>query len=164
MNCSTPGFSVLHHLLEFAQTHVHWVDDVIQSSHPLSPPSPPAFSLPQNQGLFQWIGSSHQVVKVLELQLQHSLSNGYSGLISFRIDWFGLLAVQGTLKSLLKHHSSTASILRSSAFFTAQEEPPLCRRLFLSSSLGTLAHPLAQIFLQGSLPLRTAQSWSLISS
>ena len=87
-----------------------------------------------------------------------SSSSEYSGFISLEIDWFGLLAVQGTLKSLLKHHSSTASILRSSAFFTAQEEPPLCRRLFLSSSLGTLAHPLAQIFLQGSLPLRTAQS------
>ena len=94
----------------------------------------------------------------MELQLQHSLSNGYSGLISFRIDWFGLLAVQGTLKSLLKHRSSRASILRRSAFFMAQEEPPLCRRLFLSSSLGTLAHPLAQIFLPGSLTLRTAQS------
>ena len=69
--CDPMDFPILHYLLEFAQTHVHWVDDAIQSSHHLSPPSPPAFSLSQHQGLFQWIGSSHQVAKVLELQLQH---------------------------------------------------------------------------------------------
>ena len=71
MNCSMPGFPVLYHLLEFAQTHAHWVDDAIQPSHPLSSPSPPAFNLSQHQGLFQWVGSSHQVAKVLELKLQH---------------------------------------------------------------------------------------------
>ena len=71
MDCSTPGFPVLHHLLEFAQTHVHRVGDAIQSSHPLSPTSPLAFNLSQHQGLFQWVGSSNQVAKVLELQLQH---------------------------------------------------------------------------------------------
>ena len=71
MDCSTPGFSVLHHLLEFDQTHAHWVSDAIQLSHPLSPPSPLAFSLSRCQGLFQWINSLHQVTKVLELQLQH---------------------------------------------------------------------------------------------
>ena len=70
MDCSTPGFSVLHHLLEFGQTHAHWVSDAIQPSHPLSPPSPLAFSLSQCQGLFQWINSLHQVAKVLDLQLQ----------------------------------------------------------------------------------------------
>ena len=70
-DCSTPGFPVLHHLLELAQTHVHWVSDNIQTSHPLSPPSSPAFNLSQHQGLFQWAGSSHQLAKVLELQLQH---------------------------------------------------------------------------------------------
>ena len=69
--CDPMDFPILYYLLEFAQTHVHWVDDAIQSSHHLSPPSPPAFSLSQHQGLFQWIGSSHQVAKVLELQLQH---------------------------------------------------------------------------------------------
>ena len=68
MDCSTPGFPVLHHFLGFAQTHVHWVGDAIQPSHPLLSPSPFAFSLSQHQGLFQWIGSSHQVAKVLELQ------------------------------------------------------------------------------------------------
>ena len=71
MDCSTPGFSVHHHLPEFPQTHIHWVSDAIQPSHPLSSPSPPAFSLPQHQGLFQQVRSSHQVAKVLELQLQH---------------------------------------------------------------------------------------------
>ena len=70
MDCSTPGFPVLHYLSEFAQTHVHWVGDAIQPSHPLSPPSP-ALHLFQHQGLFQWVGSSHQVAKVLELQFQH---------------------------------------------------------------------------------------------
>ena len=70
-NCSTPGFPVLYYLLKFAQTHVRWISDAIQPSHPLSSPSPPAFSLSQHQGLFQWINSSHQVAQVLELQLQH---------------------------------------------------------------------------------------------
>ena len=71
MDCSTPGLPVHHQLPEFTQTHVHWVGDAIQPFHPLLCPSPPAFSLSQHQGLFQWVGSSHQVAKVLELQLQH---------------------------------------------------------------------------------------------
>ena len=71
MDCSMPGFPVLHYLPEYAQTHVHWVSDAIQPSHPLSPPSPPTLNLARQQGLFQWVSSSHQVVKVLELQLQH---------------------------------------------------------------------------------------------
>ena len=71
MDCSTPGLPVLHHLPELAQTHVHWVGDAIQPSHPLSSPSPLSFNLSQHQGLFQWVSSSHQVAKVLELQLQH---------------------------------------------------------------------------------------------
>ena len=68
MDCSTPGFPNLHYLLELAKTHVHWVDETIQPSHPLLPPSPPAFNLSQHQGLFQWVGSSDQEAKVLELQ------------------------------------------------------------------------------------------------
>ena len=71
MDCSTPSFPILHHLPELAQTHVHWVCDVIQPSHLLSSHSPPAFNLSQFQGLFQLVSSSHQVAKVLELQLQH---------------------------------------------------------------------------------------------
>ena len=71
MNCSTPGLPVHHQLLESTRTHVHWVDDAIQASYPLSSPSPPALNLSQHQGLFQWVSSSHQVAKVLEFQLQH---------------------------------------------------------------------------------------------
>ena len=71
MNSSTPGLPVHHQLPESTQTHVHWVGDAIQPSHPLSSPSPPALNLSQHQGLFQWVSSSHQVAKVLEFQLQH---------------------------------------------------------------------------------------------
>ena len=101
MDCSTPGFPVRHELLELAQTHVHSVGEAIQPSHPLLSPSSLAFNLSQHQGLFKRVGSSHKVAKVLEFQLQFSPSKEYSGLISFRIDWLDLLAVQGTLKSLL---------------------------------------------------------------
>ena len=73
MDCSTPSFPVHHYLLEFAQTHVRWVDDIIQPSHPLSSPSPLALSLSQHQGVFQWVSSSYQVARVLELQLGHQL-------------------------------------------------------------------------------------------
>ena len=71
MDCRMPGLLVHHQLLEFTQTHVHWVGDAIQLFHPLSSPSPPAFYLSQHQGLFKWVSSSHQVAKILELQLQH---------------------------------------------------------------------------------------------
>ena len=71
MDCSTPGFPVLHCLPEFAQTHVHWVSDAIQPSHPLSPLSPPALNLSQHQSVFHWVSPSHQVAKVMELKLQH---------------------------------------------------------------------------------------------
>ena len=116
---STPGSSVLHYLPEFAQSHVHWVSEILQPSQPLSPASSPAFSLSQHQGLFQWVSSSHQVVKVSELQLQHQSFQWI-----FRIDWFDLLAVQGTLKSLLQHNSSKAWILQYSAFFMVQLSHP----------------------------------------
>ena len=124
MNRSTPGLPVHHHLPEFTQTHVHWVGDAIQPSHPLSSPSPPALNLSRHGGLFKWVSSSHQVAKIFEFQLQHQYSNEYSGLISFRMDWFDLLAAQGTLKSLLQHHSSKASVLQSSTFFMIQLSHP----------------------------------------
>ena len=95
MNRSTPGLPVHHQLLEFTQTHVHWVSDAIQPSHPLSSPSPPALTLSQHQGLVKWVSSSHQVAKVLEFQLNISPTNEHSGLISFRIDRLDLLVVQG---------------------------------------------------------------------
>ena len=120
MDCSTPGFPVHHQLPEFTQTYVHWVGDAIQPSLPLLFPSPPAFNLSQHQGLLKWINSSHQVAKVLEFQLQHQSFQWTPRLISFRMDWLDLLAVQGILKSLLQHHSTKASILWHSAFFIVQ--------------------------------------------
>ena len=88
IDCCTPGFPVLHHLPELAQTHVHWVGDAIQPPHPVSSPSPPAFYISQHQGLFQWVGSLHQVAKVFELSdlprakrrfLNHSWSISFQG-------------------------------------------------------------------------------------
>ena len=137
MDCSTPGLPVHHQLPELAHTHVHQVSDTIQPSHPLSSPSPPVFSLSQYQGVFQWVSSSHQVAKVLEFQLQHQSSSEYSGLISFRIDWLDLFAVQGTLKSLLQHHSSKAPILRCSAFFMVQlSHPYMTLKSLLQGGIG----------------------------
>ena len=116
----TPGFPVHYQLPEFTQTHVHWVSDAIQLSHPLLSPSLPAFNLSAHQGLFQWVSSWHH----WSFSFSISPSNEYSGLISFRMDWLDLLAVQGTLKSLLHHHSSKASIPRHSAFFIVQLSHP----------------------------------------
>ena len=120
MDCSTPGLPVYHQLLEFTQTHVHWVGDAIQLSHPLSSPSPPTFNLSQHQGLFKWVSSSHQVAEVLEFSFSISPSNENSRLISFRMDWLDLLAVQGTRVSRVfsnttvqKHQFFTLSFLYS---------------------------------------------------
>ena len=125
MDCSMPGIPVYHQLPKLVQTQVHWLSDAIQPFHPLSSPSPSAFNLSQHQGLFQWVSSSRQVARVLwSFSFNTSPSNGYSGLISFRIDWLDLLAVQETLKSLLQHHSLKASILQCSAFFIAQLSHP----------------------------------------
>ena len=111
MDCSTPGFSVHHQLLELPQTHVHRVGDAIQPSHHLSSPSPPAFNLSQHQGFSNKSVLHIRGPKCRSLSFSISPSNEHSGLISFRVDWLALLAVQGTLKSLLQHHSSKASIL-----------------------------------------------------
>ena len=125
MDCNTPGLPVHQQLLEFTQTHVHWVGDAIQPSHPQPFTSLPAFNLSQYQGLFWWVNSSHQVVKKYwSFSFSISPSNEYSGLISFRMDWLDLLAVQGTLKSLLKHHSSKTSSLQCSSFFIVQFSHP----------------------------------------
>ena len=98
MDCSMPGFPLLHYLLEFAQIHVHWVGDAIQPCHPLSPPSPPALNFSQHQGLSQWVGSSHQVRKGLELQLQHQsflLANTTK-------NWLGRKCCQNTVHNVTK--------------------------------------------------------------
>ena len=113
----TPGFPVLYHLLEFAQTHIHWVSDAAQTSHPL-PPSSPALNLSQHQGLFQWVNYFASVAKVLELQLQYQSFQW----ISFRIHWFDL-TIQGTLKSSLQHNSKDISLWHS-AFLMVQLSHP----------------------------------------
>ena len=106
MDHSTPGSPVHHQLLKSTQTHFHWVRDAIQPSHPLSSPSSLAFNISQHQCLLERISSCIKWPKYWSFSFSISLSNEYSGLISFRIDWLDFLAVQGTLKSLLQHHSS----------------------------------------------------------
>ena len=151
MNCSTLGFPVLHYLPEFAQTHANWVGDAIQPPHSLSSPSHPVLSLSQHQGLFQWVGSSYQVAKVLELQ--HQSFQWIFRIISFRIHWLDLLTVQGTLRTLLQHHSSKASILWRSAFFRVQLSHPymttgktiaLSIRTFVSKAMSLLFNTLSK--------------------
>ena len=124
MNHSMPGFPVHHQLPEFTQTHVHRVGDAIQPSHPLSsplllPPIPPSIRVFSNQSTLhmRW-------PKYWSFSFSISPSNEHPGLISFRMDWLDLLAVQGTLNSLLQHHSLKASILWRSAFFTVQLSHP----------------------------------------
>ena len=110
MNCSTPGLPVHHQLSEFTQTHVHRVGDAIQPSHPLSFPSPPTFNLSSIR-VFSNESILHiRWTKYWSFSFSISPSTEYSGLISFRVDWLDLLAVQGILKSVLQHHSSKASI------------------------------------------------------
>ena len=124
MNHSLPGLPVHHQLPEFPQTHVHRVSDAIKPSHPLSSPSPPALNPSQHQSLLQWVNSLHEVAKVLQFQLQHQSFQWTPRTVSFRMNWLDLFAVQGTLKSLLQHHSSNASVLQRSAFFIVQLSYP----------------------------------------
>ena len=123
-NRSMPGLPVHHQLPEFTQTHVHWVSDAIQSSHPLSFPSllapiPPSIRVFSNESTLcmRW-------PKYWSSSFSISPPKEHPGLISFRMDWLDLLVVEGTLKSLLQHHSSKASILWRSAFFTVQLSHP----------------------------------------
>ena len=174
MNRSMPGLPVHQQLLEFTQTHVHRVGDAIQPSHPLSSPSPPAPNPSQHQGLSQWVNSSHEVAKVLEFQLQHQSFQEHPGLISFRMDWLDLLRVQGTLKSLLQHHSSKASIFWCLAFFTVQLSHPymtsgktiaLTRRSFVGKVMSLFFKTLSRlviIFLPRSLLISWLQSPSAV--
>ena len=123
MDCSTSGFPVHYQLLEIAQTHVHQVSDAIQSSHPLLSPSP-AFIFPSIR-----VFSNESVLpirwpKYWSFSFSISPSKEHPGLISFRMNWLDLLAVQGTLKILLQHHSSKASVLQCSALFMVQLSHP----------------------------------------
>ena len=154
MNHSTPALPVHHQLLEFTQTHVHRVSDAIQPSHPLSSPSPPAPN-PSSIRVF----SSESTLrmrwpKYWSFSFSISPSNEHPALISFRMDWLDLLAVQGTRKSLLQHHSSKASILRHSAFFTVQLSHPhmttgktiaLTRRTFVGKVMSLLLNMLSRL-------------------
>ena len=124
MDCSTPGFPVHHQLPELTQTHVHWVCDAVQPSYPLSsflllPPIPPSIRVFSNESALRM-----RWPKYWSFSFSISPSNEHSGLISFRMDWLDLLAVQGTLRSLLQHHSSKVSILYHSAFFIVQLSYP----------------------------------------
>ena len=120
MDCSTPGLPVPHHLLKFAQAHVHSIADIIQPSHPLMPSSPSALSLSQYQRPSNESAVFIRRPKYGSFSFSISPSDEYSLLIFLMIDWFDLLAVQGTFRSLLQHHSWKASILWHSAFFIVQ--------------------------------------------
>ena len=120
MECSISGLPVHHQLPYFTQTHVCWVRDAIQSSHPLLSPSPLAFNLSQHQGLFKWVSFCNRWPKYWSFSFNISPSNEHSRLISFRMDWLDLLAVQKSLKSLIQHHSSKSSVLLCSAFLIVQ--------------------------------------------
>ena len=156
MNRSMPGLPVHHQLLEFTKTHVHWVGDAIQPSHPLSSPSPPALNLSQDK-FFSNESTLHiGWPKYWSFSFSISLSNEHPGLISFRMDWLDLLAVQGTLKSLLQHHSSKASILWRSAFYIVQLSHPymttektiaLTRRNFVGKVISLLFNMLSRLVL-----------------
>ena len=154
MGCRTAGLPVHYQLPELAQTHIHWVGIAVQPSHPLSSPFPPAFNLSWYQGLFQWVRPLHQGAKVLELQFQHQFFHEYSGLISFRIHWLDLLAVQGNLKSLFQQHRSKAPILWHSALFMVQLSHPLIttgkiialtRQTFVSKVMSLLFNTLSRL-------------------
>ena len=160
-SCSVMSDSLPPHGPQHARTpcpspvpQVHWVCDAIQPSHPVLSPSPPTFNLSQHQGLYQWVSSSHQVAKVWSFSFSISPSNAYSGLISFRMDWLDLLAVQGTLKSLLQHHTSKASIFLRSAFFIVQLSHPymttgktiaLTRQTFVGKVMSLLFNMLCRL-------------------
>ena len=152
MNRSTPGLPVHHQLPEFTQTHIHRVSDAIQPSHPLLSPSPPTFNLSQHQGLFKSVFCIRWP-KYWSFSFNISPSSEYSGLISFRMDWLDLLAVQGTLKSHLQHHSSKASILWCSALFvvptltpymTTEKTIALTRRTFVGKVMPLLFNMLSR--------------------
>ena len=153
MNRSIPGLPVHHQLPEFTQTHVHRVGDAIQPSHPLSsllllPPIPPSIRVFSNEPTLRM-----RWPKYWNFGFNISLSKEHPWLISFRIDWLDLLAVQGTLKSLLQHHSSKASILLS-VFFLVQLSDPymttgktiaLTRWTFVGKVMSLLFHMLSRL-------------------
>ena len=153
MDCSMPGLPVCHQPMEFTQTHVYWVGDAIQPSHPLSSPLPP--SIFPSIRVFSNESALHiRWPKYWSFSFNISPSNEQSGLISFRMDWLDLLAVQETLKSLLQQHSSKASILWCSAFFIVQLSHPyrttgksiaLTRQTFVGKVMSLLFNMLSRL-------------------
>ena len=150
MNRSTPGFSVHHQVPEFTQTHVHRVRDAIQRSRPLSSTSPPAPNPSQHQDLSKEPDRRMRWPKYWSFSFNISSSSEHSALISFRMDWLDVLAVQVTLKSLLQHHSSKASVLQCSVFFKVQLSHPhmttgktiaLTRRTFVDKVMDVRVGP-----------------------
>ena len=165
MDSSTPGFPVHHQLPELAQTHVYRVSDAIQPSHPLPSPSLASSIFPsiRSSQMSQLFESGGQSIGASALASVLPMNNEYSGLISFRIDLFDLLAVQGTLKSLLQHHSSKVSVLWRSAFFMVQLSHPymttgktiaLTRRTFVGKAMSLLFNLLPK-FVIAFLPRKT---------
>ena len=153
MNRSTAGLPIHHQLPEFTQTHVHRVSDAIQRSHPLSSPSP-APSPSQDQGIYNESTLLMRWPKYWSFSFSIIPSKEHPGLISFRMDWLDLLAVQGTLKSSLQHHSSKASLLQCSAFCTVQLSHPymtsrktiaLTRRTFVGKVMSLLFNMLSRL-------------------
>ena len=154
MNRSTPGLPVHHQCPEFTQTHVHQVSDAIQPSHPLSSPPPPAPNPSQHQSLSNESTLCMRWPNYWSFSFSIIPSKEHPGMISFRIDWLDLLAVQGTLKSLLQHHSSKASILQRSGFFTVQLSHPymttgktiaLTRQTFVGKVISLLFNMLSRL-------------------
>ena len=156
MDCSTPGFPVIHYLLEFVQTHIHWFSDAIQQAHLLSP----LLLLPSIflsiSGLSNESALNIRWPNYLSFSFSISTSNEYSELISFKIECFDLLAFQETLKSLLQHHNSKASILWHSAFFMVQlshlymttgKTISLTRQIFVSKLMSLLFNMLSRFII-----------------
>ena len=161
MDCSTPGFPVLHYLSELVQTHVHWVSDAIQPSLPLSSPSPLGFNLPSIRVFPNDLALCIRWPKYWSFSFSISPSNEYSGMISFRIDWLDFLEVQGALKSL-QHHCSKASVPQHSAFCMVQLSHPymttgktiaLTRWTFVSEVMSLLFNMLFRLVI--TFPLRS---------
>ena len=154
MNRSTPGLPVHHQHLEFTQIHVHRVGEAIQPSHPLLAPSPVPSIFPSIRVFFNESALYIRWPKYWHFSFNISPSNEYSGLISFRMDWLDILVVQGTLKSLLQHHSSKASILQCSVFFIVQLSHPymttwktiaLTRQTFVGKVMSLLFNMLSML-------------------
>ena len=149
MKGSMPGLPANHQLPESTQTHVHCVSDGIQQCHPLSSSSPPALNLSQHQGLFKWVWP-----KYWSFSFNISPSNEHPGLIFFRMDWLDILKVQVTLKGLLQHHSTKASILQCSAFFIVHLSHPymttgktitLTRQTYIGKVMSLLSNMLSSL-------------------